>query len=312
MTAPASNPDTHVGFSGIWPALLTPLTPSLEVDESRFCAHAHELLRAGCGGVTPFGTTGEGPSFSVRERVQAVEALLRSGIPASRIMVSASAASVVDVIELTRHAMQIGAHGSLIMPPFYFKGVSDQGVIDAYCQVIDAVADERLRLYLYHIPQVSAVGVSHEVIATLMRRYPRTIVGIKDSAGDRTHSVGLAKAFGPDLPIYVGNELDLPEMGRLGSRGAISGVSNFMPRTVWQLVSEPDGASTPAQLERMRALLAVLFKHSLMPALKAVMRNLSGDDAWLRVRAPLVAMTPAQADALARSMLDLRLDLARD
>lgn len=308
MNAPA----LHTGFSGIWPALMTPLAASLEVDHPKFAAHAHALLRAGCGGITPFGTTGEGPSFSVAERREAIEGLIRSGIPASRIMVSSSAASVSDVVELTRHAVQIGAHGALIMPPFYFKGVSDQGVIDAYRHVIDSVADSRLRVYLYHIPQVTAVGISHKVISTLQRMYPGTIVGIKDSAGEREHSVGLAAAFGPGLAIYVGNELDLPEMGRLGSRGAISGVSNFMPRTVWQLVGEPDHPTTPAQLERMKGLLDVLFGYSLIPALKAVMRNLSGDDAWLRVRAPLVAMTPEQADSLAHSLLELRLDPARD
>lgn len=307
MTAPAST-----AFRGIWPALMTPLTASLDIDHDRYAAHARRLLDAGCGGVTPFGTTGEGPSFSVSERQAAIEALVAGGVPASRIAVSTSAAALTDVVDLTRHAVRLGTHAALVLPPFFFKGVSDAGIIDFYRRVIERVADERLRIYLYHIPQVAAVGLSHAVIETLLRDYPDTILGIKDSACDRVHSVGLARAFMPDLSVYVGNELDLPEMGRLGSTGAISGLANFMPRVVHQLVTQPDGATTPDQLERVRRLLGVLGGYALIPALKAIMGRLTGDDAWLRVRPPLVALSRAEADALGQALQALALDPARD
>ncbi len=292
--------------------MLTPLNADLSVDHGRLAAHGQALLAAGAAGLTPFGTTGEFASFSVAERRNAVDAMVAAGIPAAKIVISNSAAALPDIVELTRHALAIGAHGCLMLPPFYFKGVSDEGILDCYRQVIDAVADPRLRVYLYHIPQVSAVGLSHHVIATLKREYPEVIVGIKDSQCDTAHSVGLAEAFMKDVRVYVGNELDLPEMGKRGSTGAISGLANFMPRTVHALVTQPTAADTPARRERVAVLLQRLGGYALIPALKGIQATLSGDAAWLRVRAPLVALDAARAAEIAALTRELQLDFARD
>ena len=309
---PAAAPASSRAFQGIWPALLTPLDADLNIDLGRWCAHARSLIAAGCGGVTPFGTTGEGPSFSVAERRDAVNAFIGSGIPASQILVSTSCAALTDTLALTRHALEIGAHGCLMLPPFYLKGVPDQGVIDAYRYVIDAVADARLSLYLYHIPQVAAVGLSHYVIATLKKLYPQTIVGIKDSSCELAHSLALAEAFMPQLTVYVGNELDLPALGRRGSTGAISGLANFMPRLVHRLVTLPDASGTAADLERTRQLLARLGGYALIPALKGIMAGRSGDAGWLRVRPPLVALTAGEMQTLMSAITDLGLNTASD
>ena len=177
---------------------------------------------------------------------------------------------------------------------------------------IDAVADPRLKLYLYHIPQVTGVGLSHHVIATLKSEYPTIILGIKDSACTTAHSVGLADAFMKDLTVYVGFEPDLPEMGRRGSTGAISGLANFMPRVVDRLVMQPDAPSVPADRERVIKLIRSLDPFSLMPALKGIMVKLTGDAAWLRVRAPLVALTPAQQAAIDKVVLEFSLDPSKD
>ena len=219
-------------FRGIWPALLTPLDADLNIDHTRFAAHVKSLLQLGAGGVTPFGTTGEGPSFSVAERREAIDALIANGVPADRILVSTSCTALPETLELTLHALEVGAHGCLMLPPFFLKGVSDQGIIDCYRWIIDKAANPKLRMYLYHIPQVTGVGLSHHVIRTLKDLYPDTIVGIKDSACTTAHSVGLAEAFMPPLTVYVGFEPDLPEMARRGSTGAISGLANFLPRMV--------------------------------------------------------------------------------
>ena len=295
-------------FRGIWPALLTPLHGDLTIDHARFAAHARALLQAGCGGVTPFGTTGEGPGFSVEERIAAVDALVAGGVPAAQVIVSTSCAALPDVVALTRHALAIGAHGCLMLPPFYFKGVADAGVLDAYRFVIDRVADARLRLYLYHIPQVSSVALSHEVIATLKREYPEIVLGIKDSQCDRAHSVALAEAFMPALTVYVGNELDLPTLGRLGSTGAISGLANFWPRRVWRLVSQPDAPGTTEDHARVQALLDALGGYALIPALKALMAWRDGDDAWLAVRPPQCAQGAAAAAQLRKDLQRIGLD----
>ena len=304
------------GLPGIWPALLTPLGADLAIDHARFAAHANALIAAGCAGVTPFGTTSEGPSFSVAERQAAVDALIAGGVPASRILVSVSCAALPDAVALTRHAQDIGAWGVLLLPPFYFKGVSDAGVVDALAQVLDAVADRPLRVVLYHFPQIAAVALSHAVIAELLRRYPSNIVAIKDSQCDRAHSLALAEAFmplkGPSIGVHVGNELDLPALAARGSRGAVSGLANFMPRTVHRLATDPDPARTAAEHARVDRLLAWLGGYALIPALKAIMAAQTGDTAWLRVRAPLVALDAERFKTFSRELAVHGLDPSTD
>jgi 4-hydroxy-tetrahydrodipicolinate synthase len=289
-------------FRGIWPALLTPLTADLNIDHAKFAAHCKALIASGCPGVTAFGTTGEGPSFSMAERKEAIDQLVKNGIPAAQIMVSTSCAALPETLELTRHAVKAGVHGCLMLPPFFLKGVSDQGIIDSYRHVIDGMAGTPFKLYLYHIPQVTGVPISHHVISTLKGLYPETIVGIKDSACSTAHSIGLAEKFMKGLTVYVGFEPDLPEMGRRGSTGAISGLANFMPRLVKRLVTEPDAPATASERERVVQLIGLLDAYSLMPALKGIMAMLSKDQTWLRVRAPLVALTPKEYKALEKAM----------
>jgi 4-hydroxy-tetrahydrodipicolinate synthase len=309
---PAVAPAPQVSFSGIWPALLTPLDERLDIDIAAFAAHARALLEAGCTGVTPFGTTGEGPSFSVAERMAAVEGLIERGVPAQRILVSSSCAALPEAVALTRHAVEAGAFGCLLLPPFFLKGVPDQGVIDAYRWVIDKVADPRLRVVLYHIPQVAGVGLSHHVIRTLKSLYPETIVGLKDSGCQLSHSLEFAAAFMPSLQVWVGNEPDLPEMGRRGTAGAVSGLANFIPRLVKRLVTEPDTPRTAADLERVKKLLAWLGGYALTPALKGIMAARTGDRSWLRVRPPLVALGDEAYGRLEQELRAHSLDPAND
>lgn len=305
MSAPHSLP-------GIWPALLTPLDAALNIDLKRFAAHARSLIDGGCGGVTPFGTTGEGPSFGVDERRAAIDALVEGGVPGQRILVSTSCAALPETLVLTNHALSVGAWGCLMLPPFFLKGVPDQGIVDAYRYVIDGAADPRLRIMLYHIPQVAGVGLSHAVIRELKRLYPDTIVGIKDSQCDRAHSIALAEAFMSTVTVHVGNEPDLPEMGRRGSTGAVSGLANFMPRLVHRLVAQPDAPGTAQDLARVQQLLALLGEYALIPALKGIMTMLTGEAAWLRVRPPLVALTTDGLAALERQVRAVGIDTTRD
>ena len=300
------------GFRGIWPAMLTPLDEALNIDHAKLVAHAQSLIRAGCGGVTIFGTTGEGPSFSLSERKEALEQLIARGFPADRIMVSTSCAALIETTELTQHAVDLGVHGCLVLPPFFFKGVSDEGIVNGYAQVIDSVNRNNWRLYLYHIPQVIGVSLTHEVIRQLVSRYPKIIVGIKDSACDRAHSEGLAKAFMPPLTVYVGYEPDLTIMGPLGSSGAISGLANFMPRVVHRMVLSSTAPQTAQDAKRIDGMLQLLKSHSLMPALKGVMAALNHDASWLRVRPPLVAMSSAAYTKFTKEVDAFNIDASQE
>jgi 4-hydroxy-tetrahydrodipicolinate synthase len=286
---------TRPSYEGVWPALLTPLKEDLSIDIEAFVAHSKGLLDAGCAGVTPFGTTGEGPSFSVAERIAAIDGLIAGGVPAERILVSTSCAALPDVVELTRHAVQAGTYGCLMLPPFFLKGMRDDGVVDAYRWVIDQVADPKLRIVLYHIPQIAGVGLSSYVVHTLLTQYPETIIGIKDSSGNRAGSLAFAKAFMPPLQVWVGNEPDLQTMASVGSKGAVSGVGNVMPHLLQRLTgaaqSSASDLSPQRDASRVQQFIDILNCYVMTSAFKGVMAILTGNQGWRRVRPPLVPLT---------------------
>lgn len=299
VSPPASTPVDAVAYAGLWPAMLTPLQASRAIDLPAFAAHARALLAQGCSGVTPFGTTGEGPSFSVAERQAGLDALVSGGVPAQRILVSTSCAALPDAVALTRHAVQAGARGCLVLPPFFLKGVPDAGLIDFYTRLVEAVDDDRLRLVLYHIPQVSGVALSHPVIETLLQRFPGLVIGLKDSGCQRDTSLSFAAAFMARLQVWVGNEPDLQALAGQGARGAISGVGNIAPRLVQRLIQGAASPSADRDARDLHELLAILGGYGLTAAFKSTMALLTGHDGWRRVRAPLVALDDAAHARLA-------------
>ncbi len=285
-------PTAHLPHTGVWPAMLTPLRADLSIDTERLAAHAQRLIAAGCPGVTLFGTTGEGPSFAVAERQQALEALLAHGVPAQRVLVHTSCSALPETVALTRHATALGVHGCLVLPPFFFKGVSDVGVLDAYRHVFDACRDLPLRVVLYHIPQVAGVAVNAEVIAELLRLYPDRIIGLKDSGCQRQGSLAYARALMPPIQVWVGNETDIPEMAQQGTAGAVSGVANMFPGLVGRLVTGREPAAVQADLARVQGFLGLIGGYTMIPAFKGVMAVIDNDLSWLPVRAPLLALSP--------------------
>jgi 4-hydroxy-tetrahydrodipicolinate synthase len=303
---------TRPNYEGVWPALLTPLKEDLAIDIDAFVAHAKLLLDAGCAGVTPFGTTGEGPSFSVAERIDAIDGLIAGGVPAERILVSTSCAALPDVVTLTRHAVQAGTYGCLVLPPFFLKNMPDDGIIDAYRWVIDKVADARLRIVLYHIPQIAGLGLSRHVVHTLLTQYPETIIGIKDSSGNRAGSLAFAKAFMPPLQVWVGNEPDLQTMAAVGSNGAVSGVGNVMPHLLQRLTGVVNSTNSSLthqrDASRVQQFIDILNCYVMTSAFKGVMAVLTGNQGWRRVRPPLVALTEEEFFRLKQQLEVFSLD----
>ncbi|MEY4294656.1 MAG: hypothetical protein RLY82_344 [Pseudomonadota bacterium] len=304
----------HVDHEGVWPALLTPLNADLSIDIDSFAKHAKALLGAGCTGVTPFGTTGEGPSFTVTERIAAIDGLIARGVPANRILVSTSCAALPDTIALTHHATEIGAHGCLMLPPFFLKNISDQGVIDTYRYVLDAVPTARM--VLYHLPQVAYVNLTQKVVDVLTARYPNTFIGIKDSSGNLEGSLAFAKSS-RGMQVWVGNEPQLRIMAERGSNGAVSGVANVMPKLLQRLTSPFDAngydkADAVKDLTRVKAFIDILNTLGMAATFKAVMAIKNNDAGWRRVRPPLVALSDSTFAQLQGMMNEFALDAARD
>jgi 4-hydroxy-tetrahydrodipicolinate synthase len=272
--------------------MLSPVTPAKALDIAMLREHAQYLLNRGVDGLAPFGTTGEGQSFSVAQRRSGVEALLASGIPASRIMPGTGCAALADTIELTRHAIDAGCRGVLVLPPFFFPGITDEGVVASYRALIEGVADERLRIYLYHIPQVTGVPIGAGAIERLVSEFPRIVAGVKDSAGNLEHSLSLVRCF-PTLNVLVGYEPHLPDLLAAGGAGTVCGLSNLYPEVLRRLHDAKTDVERGEQLAFLRDLLAALQPHSLMPAMKTIRALQTGDARWRNVMPPLVPLDDA-------------------
>ena len=282
---------------GVWCATLTPLDPHGAPDDERLAAHVRTLFDAGIDGVAPFGTTGEGQSFGVDERKESLDALVDAGVAPARILAATGCAALPETIDLTRHAIAHGCAGVLVLPPFFWKDVTDDGLYASYAKLIDSVADTRLRLYLYHIPQVTAVPIPAAVIARLCAAYPGAVAGLKDSAGDLDHSLAMRAHF-PDLAIFVGHEPHLHAMLAAGGAGTICGIANLFPQLMRRLF---DGAGSPegdAALATVRSFIKIAVDYPLMPAFKALHAHLTADGAWNAVRPPLAPLPPADRDAM--------------
>jgi 4-hydroxy-tetrahydrodipicolinate synthase len=283
---------------GLWCATLTPIDRDGRVDRARLAAHVRALLAQGVDGVAPFGTTGEGPSFSVAERRAGLEGLLASGIGAGRIVAATGSAALSDAVDLTRHALDSGVHRCLVVPPFFFKDVPDDAVFAFFAGLIDGVGDPRLRLYLYHIPQFSGVQVKPAVVARLAEAFPGVVAGVKDSAGDWENTAALLDRA-PQLDILVGHEPHLPRLMRRGGAGTICGVANVYPGVVRALLARD---VAPEDEARIRRFVEVLFRFPFLPAFKAIKAAQVSDDAWRAVRAPWLPLTQHASDDLVGSL----------
>jgi 4-hydroxy-tetrahydrodipicolinate synthase len=279
---------------GLWCANLTPLTAIGGVDHARLATHIRRLFAQGVDGVAPFGTTGEGQSFSVDERIGALDTLLASGVPPTRIVAGTGCAALPDAVALTLHAVRSGVSRCLVLPSFFYKGLSDDAVYGYFAKLIDTVADSRLRVYLYHIPQVSAVPVPPEVVARLAASYPTIIAGVKDSSGDWNNTAALLERA-PELSILSGHEPHLPRLVRAGGAGTICGVANVLPRVVAALL-EPN--VTQEAEARIKAFIDIKARYPFLPAFKAILAEQLGDDGWRPVRVPQLALSEPQRIAL--------------
>ena len=274
---------------GFWVASATPLAGNGNVDSAKLAAHAKQLFSKGVDGVVLFGTTGEGTSFNVAERVATIDAVLKAGVPAERIGVGGGFPAISDSIALTRAALGLGLRHVLVLPPYFDRSVTAEGIEDAFAAIIDGVADDRLRAYLYHIPQISGVAIPTTVAANLRKRYGNVVAGLKDSSGDFKQFQAF-RAAAPELAITVGNETDIARAIAGGGAGTICGMANIAPELVKAMI---DGKDVEA---RMQAAVDIVVKsQSFLTTLKAILAAQTGDAGWLRVRPPLRALSDGTA-----------------
>lgn len=290
---------------GVFVASFTALGEDGSVDAARTAAHAQRLIDQGCDGIALLGTTGEANSLSLDERKRVLESAIEAGVPPRRLLPGTGVCSVPESIDLTRHAHALGVEAVLLLPPFYYPDPSEAGLVAHYSRILDSVAGDGLRVLLYHIPQMTGVPITPALIATLDRRFPGVVAGIKDSSGDRARIEGLIRSF-PDLAIFAGADNLLAPVLRAGGAGTISATSNLVAPLLVGLrdrIAAGENQAATADLEATIAAARNLFRRwPQIPALKAAHAAITGDPAWHHVRPPLMPLDADQNDELVAAM----------
>ncbi len=283
--------------SGVYAAVLTPLSPALEPDPALFVQHCRWLLDNGCDGLAPLGTTGEANSLSVEQRIALIEAAAGSGITMTKFIPGSGSCALADAVKVTRAAVKAGAAGALLLPPFYYKNPTEDGLFAFFSEVIERVGDARLRVYLYHFPQLSTVPITHHLIARLMKAFPGTIGGLKDSSGDWSNTAKLLQEF-PGFGVFSGSEEFLLANLRSGGVGCISASTNVtaaLARPVYLAWRDKGADDLQKALTDVRLILQ---SYPMQAALKQVVAAISGNKAWINLLPPNRPLTTAQATEL--------------
>ena len=287
---------------GVLSPIVTPFDGDLRPDAERLVAHARWLLDNDVG-LAVFGTNSEANSLSVAEKRASLDHLVEAGLPPSRMMPGTGCCSFSDSVELTTHAVKLGCAGVLMLPPFYYKVVTDEGLYRNFAEIIERVGDERLRIYLYHIPPVAQVGISLGLIERLLSAYGGTIAGVKDSSGDWDNTQAMLEQFqSEEFDVFPGAESFLLAALRAGGAGCISATANVNPGPIARLASSWESSDADDQQAALNAVRAVFQNYVVIPGLKAAIAHFSGDPAWGVVRPPLVELQPDERAGLIQGL----------
>ena len=308
-------PSPSQRIRGVLAPVVTPFKADLAPDREGFIRHCQWLLSQNCR-LAPFGTTSEANSMSTNERISLLDALVAARIDPSRMMPGTGCCSISETVALTAHAVKHGCAGVLMLPPFYYKDVSEEGLYRYFSEVVQRVGDARLRIYLYHIPPVAIVGITPRLVERLLKAYPNAIAGMKDSSGDWNNTKTFLDAFADTarpartgFDVFVGSESFLLANMRNGGAGTISATANLNPAAIYELYDVASAVSAEVDIEPLQVRLNVVREvfssrkfPSMIAALKRAIAIYTNDPEWARVRPPLVELTIEQAKLLAEQL----------
>ena len=304
---------------GVLAPVVTPFKADLSPDRERFIRHCQWLLSQSCG-LAVFGTNSEANSMAAEERSTLLDVLVAAGIDPSRMMPGTGCCSITETVKLTAHAVKHGCAGVLMLPAFYYKDVSEEGLYRYFSEVVQRVGETRLKIYLYHIPPVAIVGITPKLVERLLKAYPNAIAGMKDSSGDWNNTKTFLNAFAQNgFDVFVGSESFLLANMRDGGVGTISAAANVNPAAIHKLYAKldsprqrtqhPPSDEATAGQEALQARLNVVREvfssrkfPSMIAALKQAIAIYRNDPEWTRVRPPVVELTQEQAKLLAAEL----------
>ncbi len=278
---------------GVIAAVATPVDPNGEPDTARATKLARYLLDNGCNGLNVLGTTGEATSFSLEQRKRVMSAYKQAGLPLDRLMVGTGAAATADAGALTRHAAELGFAGALVLPPFYYKGVPDDGLVAYVDTLVQATVATPIPLYLYHFPQQSGLHWHVDLVRRLLGQFGGRIVGLKDSSGDMAYARAAA-AISPTFAVFPSTEAVLIEARNGAFAGCISATANCNPDLCQLAWSQGDQSA----LDRAVTIRKLFDGRALVSGVKALLSHIHADPALARVMPPLAAFPAADRAAV--------------
>jgi 4-hydroxy-tetrahydrodipicolinate synthase len=285
-------------FGGVNAAVLTAMNADLSIDLDRMATHCRWLLANGCNGLAVLGTTGEANSLGIQERIALLEGLIARGIPASKMLPGTGTTSLTDTVLLTKTAESLGCRGALLLPPFYYKNPSDDGLLAYFNEVAQRVGGA-ISLYLYNFPQQSAIPFSVDFIARLLQANPGKYAGIKDSSGSYENGLAYVESFAKDgFEVYAGDDTLLKPLLEKGSAGCITAASNVNCAIGAQVYAGWNTPAGAAAHEVLAATRKAVISVPLIPGLKALVARNTGDAGWNNIRPPHLPLTAAQQAAL--------------
>jgi len=295
-------------LSGLLAPVCTPFREDLSPDPERLASHCRWLLSQNAG-LAVFGTNSEANSLSIGEKIELLDHLVDTGIDTNRLMPGTGHCALTDTVKLTTHAVNLGCAGTLMLPPFYYKDVSDDGLYASFAEVIERVGNENLRIYLYHIPPIAHVSISPQLVERLVRDYPATVVGIKDSSGDWSNTEALLKLELDDFRVFAGSEAFLLRNMRGGGAGCISATANINPAAIHDLYVSWKSEDADAKQERLNNVRSIAQKYPMISALKTTIANFRGDPQWEITRPPLVPLSGDQKSLLISELVHAGFDM---
>lgn len=293
MTLPADR------FTGVLAAALTPMDANLVPDENLMAEHCKWLLNNGSDGLAILGTTGEANSFSLKERIKIIEGLIERGIPAEKMMPGTGSCTLTDAVVLSKLCVEAGTRGVLMLPPFYYKNPSDDGLFAFFSEVIQRVGSDDLKVYLYHFPQQSATPFSLSLIERMIKEYPNTIAGMKDSSGVLENMVAAAKNF-PEFCVLSGADDLLLPLLKEGGGGCITACANIASSLAQEVYTGfHAGEDVTKANDMLVAVRRIASKLPPSPGLKSLIARNTGNPSWLNLRPPLMRLDDDVAAGLA-------------
>jgi len=289
---------TKPRLSGAAVAVLTPFNSDLAPDPVGFVKICRALLAGGAGALAVFGTTGEANSMSASERRGLLEALGTGGVPAAKLIPGVGANSITEAADNIIASIEAGCGGALMLPPFYYKGVSDEGIYAFVSEAINRAAVKGdPRIYLYHIPRMAMTGFSFDLIERLLAAFPGVVVGIKDSSGDMANTIGMLERF-DNFDVFCGSENFLLETLRHGGVGCIAATCNINIADASRLAATWQADGADAQQKKLAAIREIFQADGPIPTMKRLLAHRTGNGDWARVRPPLTGVDKAAIPAL--------------